>query len=347
MTALRSIDVSKVFEDGFAALSDINLSVDPGEFVTLLGPSGCGKTTFLKVIAGFYAPTTGRIEQNGVDVTNAPPEKRDTAMCFQSYALFPHLSVAENIEFGPKQNKVNRNERLMRLNDLLRQVDLEQHRNKLPNKLSGGQQQRVALARALAMRPSVVLFDEPLSNLDAKLREQVRREIRGLQREFGFTAIYVTHDQSEALAMSDRVVVMNGGKVEQIGAPEEVYQRPETVFVADFIGSANLLPFQRLGDHRVETPLGQFTVETTPKGRAKFLCWRPEDAEFGVTEGENVVTAEISERAYQGSYTDLHLSVREAPDQRLHWPGSAADLDARATFRLPPDRIRFVTGELE
>ena len=347
MTALRSINVSKVFEDGFAALSDINLSVEPGEFVTLLGPSGCGKTTLLKVIAGFYAPTTGRIEQNGVDVTSAPPEKRDTAMCFQSYALFPHLSVAENIEFGPKQNKVDRNERLVRLNDLLRQVDLEQHRHKLPNKLSGGQQQRVALARALAMRPSVVLFDEPLSNLDAKLREQVRREIRGLQREFGFTAIYVTHDQSEALAMSDRVVVMSGGKVEQIGAPEEVYQRPETAFVADFIGSANLLPFQRLDDYRIETPLGQFTVETAPEGSARFLCWRPEDAEFGVTEGDNVVTAEISERAYQGSYTDLHLSVREAPDQRLHWPGSAAGLDARATFRLPPDRIRFVRGELE
>ena len=162
LTALRSIDVSKVFEDGFTALADINLSIEPGEFVTLLGPSGCGKTTLLKIFAGFYAPTTGRIEQNGADVTNAPPEKRDTAMCFQSYALFPHLTVAENIEFGPRQNKIDRAGRLARVNDLLRQVDLESHRQKLPNKLSGGQQQRVALARALAMRPSVVLFDEPL-----------------------------------------------------------------------------------------------------------------------------------------------------------------------------------------
>lgn len=347
MTALRSIDVSKVFEDGFTALADINLSVEPGEFVTLLGPSGCGKTTLLKIFAGFYAPTTGRVEQNGVDVTSAPPEKRDTAMCFQSYALFPHLTVAENIEFGPKQNKVDRSTRLTRVNELLRQVDLEQHRDKLPNKLSGGQQQRVALARALAMRPSVVLFDEPLSNLDAKLREQVRREIRGLQREFGFTAIYVTHDQSEALAMSDRVVVMSRGRVEQIGAPEEVYQKPETAFVADFIGSANLLPFVRVDDRCVETPLGRFSVATAPSADDSFLCWRPEDAEFASTDGENVVSAEISESAYQGSYTHLHLLVPGASDQRLHWPGAASGVGSRATFRLPPERVRFVRGALE
>ncbi len=346
MTALRSIDVSKVFEDGFTALADITLSIEPGEFVTLLGPSGCGKTTLLKIFAGFYAPTTGRIEQNGADVTNAPPEKRDTAMCFQSYALFPHLTVAENIEFGPKQNKVNRDDRLTRLNDLLRQVDLEQHRDKLPNKLSGGQQQRVALARALAMRPSVVLFDEPLSNLDAKLREQVRREIRGLQREFGFTAIYVTHDQSEALAMSDRVVVLNAGRIEQIGAPEEVYQRPDTAFVADFIGSANLLPFQRVDDHVVETALGRLTVSTRPGDATRFLCWRPEHAEYGVTEGDNVVSAAVSELAYQGAYTDMHISPPGVPDQRLHWPGPASGVSDRVTFRLPPEHIRFVRGEL-
>jgi len=346
MIALRVANVSKVFEDGYTALADINLSIETGEFVTLLGPSGCGKTTLLKILAGFYDPTTGTIEQDGVDITDAPPEKRDTAMCFQSYALFPHLSVAENIEFGPKQNKVDRSDRLDRLNGLLRQVDLEPHRDKLPNKLSGGQQQRVALARALAMRPSVVLFDEPLSNLDAKLREQVRREIRGLQREFGFTAIYVTHDQSEALAMSDRVVVLNGGVVEQVGAPEEVYQRPETAFVADFIGSANLLPFRQVDDHVIDTALGRLTVQTPPGESSRFLCWRPEHAEFDPTASDNVITANISERAYQGAYTDIHISVPEAPDQRLHWSGTPGAIGDRISFRLPPEHILFVTGAL-
>ena len=346
MTALRMTNISKTFEDGFTALRDVNLTVSPGEFVTLLGPSGCGKTTLLKIIAGFYEPTTGQIEQDGVDVTRAPPEKRDTAMCFQSYALFPHLSVAENIEFGPKQNKVERTERLTRLNDLLRQVDLEQHRNKLPNKLSGGQQQRVALARALAMRPSVVLFDEPLSNLDAKLREQVRREIRALQREFGFTAIYVTHDQAEALAMSDRVVVMRGGVVDQIGAPEEVYQRPETAFVADFIGSANLLPFRRVDDHVVETALGTLNVATPPDAQSSYLCWRPEDVEFEPSSDDNLIKVDHSDRAYQGAYTELHIGLADAPDQRLHVPGIADSGAGRIVFRLPPDRIRFVRGEL-
>lgn len=346
MNALRVTNASKVFEDGFKALADINLSIETGEFVTLLGPSGCGKTTLLKILAGFYDPTTGTVEQNGVDITHARPEKRDTAMCFQSYALFPHLSVAENIEFGPKQNKVEKTGRLERLNGLLRQVDLERHRDKLPNKLSGGQQQRVALARALAMRPSVVLFDEPLSNLDAKLREQVRREIRKLQREFGFTAIYVTHDQSEALAMSDRVVVMNGGLVEQVGAPEVVYQRPETAFVADFIGSANLLPFRQIDDHTVDTALGQLTMHTPPSAVSRFLCWRPEHAEFDATAVDNLITAKISESAYQGAYTDIHISVPEAPDQRLHWSGAPGAVGDQILFRLPPEHIRFVSGEL-
>jgi iron(III) transport system ATP-binding protein len=344
--ALQAHDIGKVFEDGFAALSDINLSIQPGEFVTLLGPSGCGKTTLLKTFAGFHAPTSGRIELAGQDITAAPPERRDIAMCFQSYALFPHLSVSDNIDFGPKQNRVPKPQRLERLEKLLQQVDLAAHREKLPNKLSGGQQQRVALARALAMRPAVVLFDEPLSNLDAKLRDQVRREIRNLQKEIGFTAVYVTHDQAEALSMSDRVVVMRGGRIDQIGAPEEVYENPLTAFVADFIGAANMLPFERGANGSVCTPLGDLQVDGTPPEDATYLVWRPEDAEPCTPATPGALSADVTERAYQGAYTELHVRVGHSPEQRLHLPHAAMPTDGRITFRLPPDRLRFVTGEI-
>ena len=344
-SALELHGISKVFDDGFTALADIDLVVAPGEFVTLLGPSGCGKTTLLKTLAGFHTPSKGKIVQNGADITKAPPERRDMAMCFQSYALFPHLTVGENIDFGPRQNKVARSERLERLEALLRQVDLEPHREKLPNKLSGGQQQRVALARALAMRPSVVLFDEPLSNLDAKLRDQVRREIRGLQKELGFTAVYVTHDQAEALAMSDRVVVMRAGRIDQIGTPKEVYRNPRTAFVADFIGAANLLPFERSGDGTVKTPIGILeTGGPAPEG-ASYIVWRPEDAELVADDAPGAIRAELQSAAYQGSYTELHVAVNGATEQRLHLGLDQEVSEDRITFRIAPDRLRFVTGE--
>ena len=344
--ALAMSNISKVFEDGFTALSGIDLTVSHGEFVTLLGPSGCGKTTLLKTIAGFITPTSGRIELSGKEITDKPPEHRDMAMCFQSYALFPHLSVADNIDFGPRQNRVPRSERLERLERLLGQVDLEPHRDKLPNKLSGGQQQRVALARALAMQPAVVLFDEPLSNLDAKLRDQVRREIRGLQKEFGFTAIYVTHDQSEALSMSDRVVVMRKGRIDQIGTPEDVYNRPSTAFVADFIGAANMLPFERGANGQVTTPIGPLAVDDVPDAEASYLVWRPEDAEPCTPDAVGAITAEMTERAYQGSYTELHVRVGTSTEQRLHLPHAQMPTGTSISFRIPADRLRFVSGEL-
>lgn len=201
----------------FEALKGLSLTAAHGQFVTLLGPSGCGKTTLLKAVAGFIPLSSGRISISEQDVTGVPPERRDTAMCFQSYALFPHLSVAENIVFGLRQKRLAKDEISRRLQLVTEQVSLQAHLAKLPTQLSGGQQQRVALARAMAVRPGVMLFDEPLSNLDAKLRDQVRLQIRQLQRAHGFTAIYVTHDQSEALAMSDFVVVMNAGAIEQMG----------------------------------------------------------------------------------------------------------------------------------
>lgn len=346
MTTLEVTNVGMIFIDGFEALSDINLDVSDGEFLTLLGPSGCGKTTFLKTLAGFHLPTSGRIEIGGVDVTRAPPERRDTAMCFQSYALFPHLSVAENIDFGPRQKGVPRAERMARLDGLLEQVALESQRAKLPDRLSGGQQQRVALARALAIRPSVMLFDEPLSNLDAKLRDQVRREIRMLQRDAGFTAIYVTHDQAEALAMSDRIVVMRAGRIEQIGTPEDIYRRPSTTFVADFVGAANLSEIKSFQGHSAHTSIGVVELGDPPTNKATHLCWRPEDA-IQVSEtdaGANIFAGTVVSRAFQGAFTEVYVMLdADQSEVRLHLHSAVPEIGGRLHFRLPPERLTTVS----
>lgn len=223
------------------AVDGINLETQPGEFVTLLGPSGCGKTTTLRMVAGFETPTSGGILLDGADMTRLTPDKRPMSMVFQSYALFPHLSVRDNVAYGLKLKKLDKAEIDEAIEGALASMDLVKLASRAPNQLSGGQQQRVALARAMVMRPKVLLFDEPLSNLDAKLRVQMRTEIRNLQQKLGITAMYVTHDQDEAMSLSDRIVVMNKGKIEQIGTPDEIYRRPASVFVADFIGSANFL----------------------------------------------------------------------------------------------------------
>ncbi|QIK71870.1 ABC transporter ATP-binding protein [Propioniciclava coleopterorum] len=237
-------DLVKEFQgrDGATrAVDGINLETEPGEFVTLLGPSGCGKTTTLRMVAGFETPTSGDILLDGADMTRLTPDKRPMSMVFQSYALFPHLSVRDNVAYGLKLQKMTKAAIDEAVDSALTSMDLVKLANRAPNQLSGGQQQRVALARAMVMRPKVLLFDEPLSNLDAKLRVQMRTEIRNLQQKLGITALYVTHDQDEAMSLSDRIVVMNKGRIEQIGTPDEIYRRPATVFVADFIGSANFL----------------------------------------------------------------------------------------------------------
>ncbi len=226
---------------GETVLSLDALTVAAGEFVSVLGPSGCGKTTLLNALAGFVTPDTGQILIDGQDVTNVAPQHRQTGLVFQNYALFPHLNVEKNLHYGLKARKVPKDERETRVRDALELVGLEGFRKRFPSQLSGGQQQRVAIARALVTRPKVLLLDEPLSNLDAKLRRQMRHELRELQREIGTTTIFVTHDQAEALAMSDRVVLLAGGGLEQHGTPQELYRSPRTTFTADFIGAANIV----------------------------------------------------------------------------------------------------------
>ena len=243
---VRLEHISKIYQDPktgkeFYAVKDTNLTIEPGSFVTLLGPSGCGKTTTLRMIAGFESPDEGEIYLGDEPINELTPNKRDTAMVFQSYALLPHYNVFDNVAYGLKLRKVPKEEIHERVMRILKLVELEGMESRMTNQLSGGQQQRVALASALVIEPSVLLFDEPLSNLDAKLRVSMRTEIRRIQQEVGITAIYVTHDQSEAMALSDKIIIMNKGFVAQMGTPQEIYYHPVDEFVADFIGEANFL----------------------------------------------------------------------------------------------------------
>lgn len=295
------------------AVNDVSLEIAAGEFVTLLGPSGCGKTTILRMVAGFEVPTDGQVLIGADDVTNLTPDKRDTAMVFQSYALFPHLNVFDNIAYGLKIKRLPNNVIKEKVMEILALVGLGDLENRAPNQLSGGQQQRVALARALVMEPGVLLFDEPLSNLDAKLRIHMRAEIRRIQRKIGITSIYVTHDQAEAMSMSDRVIIMKQGKIEQIGTPHEIYAHPATEFVADFIGTANILD-GTVGT--VEGDVVQLNVlgatfrltGTRPvlSGEAVRVVLRPEAVELRTSDG---LSAEVLSSVFMGSYQDYRLRV--------------------------------------
>lgn len=245
--ALQLRSVTKIYDakqGQHRAVDSINLDIEAGKFVTFLGPSGCGKTTTLRMIAGFEDVTEGEITLDGQSLVSVPPEKRPMSMVFQSYALFPHLSVRENVAYGLRLRKKSAEEIKEEVDIALAAMNLTAMADRAPSQLSGGQQQRVALARAMVVRPKVLLFDEPLSNLDAKLRVKMRVEIRRMQKRLGISSVYVTHDQSEAMAMSDRIVVMNSGRIEQVDTPEEIYLHPASVFVADFVGRANFVPAQ-------------------------------------------------------------------------------------------------------
>ena len=244
---LSLVELTKTFSNTVSdvtAVDHINLDIRPGEFITLLGPSGCGKTTTLRMIAGFEDATSGQVMLDGENMVVVPPNKRPMSMVFQSYALFPHLSVRENVAYGLRLRKKSTEEIKEEVDIALAAMNLTAMADRAPSQLSGGQQQRVALARAMVVRPKVLLFDEPLSNLDAKLRVKMRVEIRRMQKRLGISSVYVTHDQSEAMAMSDRIVVMNSGRIEQVDTPEEIYLHPASVFVADFVGRANFVPAQ-------------------------------------------------------------------------------------------------------
>ncbi|MBI3454309.1 MAG: ABC transporter ATP-binding protein [Candidatus Rokubacteria bacterium] len=326
------------------ALEDVTLTVPPGSLVTLLGPSGCGKTTTLRIVAGLEQPTSGRLFIGERDVTGLPPSARNVTMMFQSYALFPHLSVFENVAYGLRVQRRPAPEVRQRAEAALELVGLPGFGSRQPGQLSGGQQQRVALARAIVMEPEVLLFDEPLSNLDAKLRKRVRGELRQLQRRLGITSLYVTHDQAEALAMSDTVVVMNQGRVEQVGTPVELYRRPATRFVADFVGEANLLPATYDGQRvRLGRYAFAFTQDDVIAGPVTLMA-RPEAVRLrkdgGGLPGRVVTAFYVGAGADYGVETEVGLVTAVDPDPRgeLVPEGSAVGLVflEHGLYLLPP-----------
>ena len=332
------------------AVDDISLELGGGSFVTLLGPSGCGKTTTLRMIAGFEAPTSGRILVDGADISRKTPDKREMGMVFQSYALFPHLSVFENVAYGLRLRRQSGKALSQAVERTLELVNLTGLGRRRPSELSGGQQQRVALARAMAIEPRVLLFDEPLSNLDAKLRVSLRAEIRRIQQQLGITSVYVTHDQSEAMALSDVVVVMKDGRIEQAGAPDAVYRRPMTRFVADFIGRANFLEgeVQSSGeDHAEITIQGQpMRVPAAPgvrPGVRATVVVRPESVRIGSGD----LRAKVGRSTFLGPLVEYELMLGDEvllavdPDwmgKGLHQPGDeiAWSLRPEQAYALPP-----------
>jgi spermidine/putrescine transport system ATP-binding protein len=353
---IRLEELCKKFDD-VVAVDGIDVDMPPGEFFTLLGPSGCGKTTTLRMIAGFERPTSGRILLDGNDVARVPPHQRNVNTVFQSYALFPHLDVAKNVAFGLKYHKLSKEERAKRVKEALELVDMTDFARRKADQLSGGQQQRVALARALVLRPRVLLLDEPLGALDAQLRKNLQVELKALQAELGVTFIFVTHDQSEALTMSDRIAVMNRGRVEQAASPKAIYEEPDTVFVADFLGVSNLLGATAVGQDGAAcmVEVGDRTLRaqqgaTSARGEVKVMI-RPERIaiEPHTNHGEERLPGMVERSVFLGGSYEVHVRVLGGELLRAMVPNdgsvstAALETGAAVSLHLPADAVRVLT----
>ena len=351
---VQLVDLVKRFGE-VTAVDGISLDIVGGEFFSLLGPSGCGKTTSLRLIAGFEQPTEGQILLDGRDVAHTPPHKRNVNTVFQSYALFPFLTVEENVSFGLRYKNVTKGEARKRTAEALSLVQLEGFQKRRPSQLSGGQQQRVALARALVLNPAVLLLDEPLGALDAKLRKALQIELKALQEEVGITFMYVTHDQEEALTMSDRLAVMSNGRIEQIGSPAEVYEEPSTAYVADFLGVSNLMPAMGEGGGRVR--LGDFRFTATrgdldARGPVRIVI-RPERValEDQGAPGDNRIPGMVERVLYVGSVLQVlvHLAHGETLQAWMQNRGGDPPWQqgTAVTVHLPPDAVRVLADDTE
>ena len=336
------------------ALDGIDLTVQVGELLTILGPSGSGKTTLLKIIAGFEYPDDGAVLLGSQDITGIPPAKRDIGMVFQNYALFPHMTVAENIAFPLQMRKTPKAECRERVEHALNVIDMPNFGNRLPKQLSGGQQQRVALARAVVFRPKLLLLDEPFGALDRKLREQMQLEVCRLQRRLGLTAIFVTHDQEEALVMSDRIAVMNTGKIAQIGTPEEIYRRPVNRFVAGFIGESNLFRAELSGDGHAMIAGGisvEIPRERMPTSRIFGVLLRPELAKLvsGDVQADTVLNGSVQETIFLGDSVKYRLQLDDGADLIVRWPlsavGSGLAVNDRVTVGWDRDDVHVVVWD--
>lgn len=335
--------ISRKFEDGYSAVEDINLTVERGEFVTFLGPSGCGKTTTLRMIAGFDAPTEGEILLNGEDIGKLPPNKRPINTVFQRYALFPHMNIYDNIAFGLKMKKLSKEEITRKVKRVLALVDLEGFENRRVSTLSGGQQQRIAIARALVNEPEILLLDEPLGALDLQMRKEMQLELKHMHDELGITFIYVTHDQEEALTMSDKIVVMSRGKIHQIGTPEDIYNEPKDAFVADFIGDSNIFGGIMTGKRRVRFCGAEFEcVDDVENGTIIDAVVRPED--IIVTSPEKgQIEGRVSSVIFKGVHYEI--TVISGKNEIVIQSTKKAETDELVGLRIEPDSIHIMIAD--